>query len=131
MLAVPDAIKEKKIEEMRKRHDFAIGQKIPSSVKPFSKKDIKDKNFSAKNSTVLRILTKWAENLEGIFDNPENTTLNRIYPFKTLTHELVFPTKDLKQKLFHQINDQKEKKEKMKEYLITRNKVFQSTFFSK
>jgi len=55
---------------MKKRHDFAIGQKIPGSVKSFSKKDLMDKNFSAKNSAVLRMLTKWAENLENIFDNP-------------------------------------------------------------
>jgi hypothetical protein len=55
---------------MKKRHDFAIGQKIPGGVQPFSKKDLMDRNFSAKNSAVLRILTKWAENLENIFDNP-------------------------------------------------------------
>jgi len=45
---------------MRQKHDFAIDQKIPSSVKPFSKEDISETNFSAKNSAVLRILTKWA-----------------------------------------------------------------------
>ena len=71
---------------MKKRHDFAIGQKIPSNVKPFSKKELKDKNFSAKNSAILRILTKWAENLENIFDHPEAYTTNRIYPFKDLNH---------------------------------------------
>lgn len=55
---------------MKHKHEFAIGQKIPNSVKPFSKKDITDKNFSAKHSAVLRMLTKWAENLENIFDHP-------------------------------------------------------------
>jgi len=48
---------------MRKNHDFLIGQKVPISVKPMSKKDLEDKNLSAKNSAVLRMLTKWAENL--------------------------------------------------------------------
>jgi len=45
---------------MKRRHDFAIGQKIPTSVRTFNKKDLMDKNFSAKHSAVLRILTKWA-----------------------------------------------------------------------
>lgn len=48
---------------MRKHRDFEIGQKLPSTIRPFSKKDIEDKNFSCKHSSVLRILTKWAENL--------------------------------------------------------------------
>jgi len=48
------------LEEMKKKHDFAIGQKIPGSVKSFSKKDLMDKKFSAKHSAVLRMLTKWA-----------------------------------------------------------------------
>jgi hypothetical protein len=58
------------LEEMKSRHDFLIGQKIPTNVKNFSKKDLADKNFKAKHSAVLRMLTKWAENLENIFDNP-------------------------------------------------------------
>jgi len=45
---------------MKKKHDFVIGQKIPNSVRSFSKKDVMDKNFSAKHSAVLRMLTKWA-----------------------------------------------------------------------
>ena len=88
---------------MKHRHDFAMGQKIPGSVKPFSKKDLTDKNFSAKSSAVLRMLTKWAENLENIFDNPEAYTTNRIYPFKTLNNEIIYPKKELKDILFKQI----------------------------
>lgn len=37
-----------------------MGQKLPNGLKPFSKNEIKDHNFSAKHSSVLRILTKWA-----------------------------------------------------------------------
>jgi len=48
---------------MKEKHDFLIGQKIPSHVKTFSQKDLMNKNFSSKNSAVLRMLTKWAENL--------------------------------------------------------------------
>ena len=45
---------------MKKGKKFAVGQKIPASVKPFYKYDIKNKNFTAKHSSILRILTKWA-----------------------------------------------------------------------
>jgi hypothetical protein len=56
---------------MRKEHSFAIAQKIPAYVKPFNHHDQKDNKFSVNNSAVLRIMTKWAENLEEIFKNPE------------------------------------------------------------
>jgi len=45
---------------MRNKGDFQIGQKLSSSMKPFSNSDIKDKIFSNRESSVLRILTKWA-----------------------------------------------------------------------
>jgi hypothetical protein len=41
-------------------YKFALGQKIPASVKPYSLQDIADKQFVAKHSSILRILTKWA-----------------------------------------------------------------------
>ena len=67
---------------MNKRKHYALGQKIPASVKPFTREEIKNKEFSAKHSSVLRILTKWAENLEKIFENPEKSVKNRLYPFQ-------------------------------------------------
>ena len=45
-----------------------LGQKIPSFVKIFNRQDLENKNFQAKHSSILRILTKWAENLEKIFE---------------------------------------------------------------
>ena len=52
---------------MNKKRPFALGQKIPASVKLFSREEIKNKQFMAKHSSILRVLTKWAENLEQIF----------------------------------------------------------------
>ena len=69
---------------MKKSKKFAIGQKIPASVKTFSKYDIKNRNFTAKHSSVLRILTKWAECLEETFQNPEKLIKERLYPFTNL-----------------------------------------------
>ena len=45
---------------MKKESKMAMGQKIPGFVKVFSRQDIANKNFKAKHSSILRILTKWA-----------------------------------------------------------------------
>jgi len=81
---------------MKARHNFLIGQKIPSGVRIFCKKDLENKNFKAKHSAILRILTKWAKNLEDIFDNPEAYTTNRIYPYKELNHKTIYLNFEMK-----------------------------------
>ena len=50
---------------------YATGQKIPAFVAPFNKFEIANKQFTAKHSSILRILTKWTEYLEEIFQKPE------------------------------------------------------------
>ena len=52
---------------MKTKNKFALGQKIPASVKMFDRKEIETKQFKAKHSSILRILTKWAVYLEDIF----------------------------------------------------------------
>jgi hypothetical protein len=49
---------------MKKESKYGLGQKIPSYVKAFNKNDLKENNFFVNNSAVLRVMTKWAENLE-------------------------------------------------------------------
>jgi hypothetical protein len=56
---------------MKAEKQYALGPKIPSFVKPFSRQEIASKQFSARHSSMLRILTKWAEYLEEIFKAPE------------------------------------------------------------
>jgi hypothetical protein len=55
---------------MRRHHKYGIAQKIPNYVKPFSVSDIESNNFHVNNSSVLRIMTKWADYLEDIFEKP-------------------------------------------------------------
>jgi hypothetical protein len=62
---------EEKREHLRQQKNFGFGQKIPSNVKPFDKQELTNKQFSAKHSSFLRILTKWAGYLEDILKNPE------------------------------------------------------------
>lgn len=51
------------IESLKKDRKYALGQKIPSAVKSFSVQEVKNKQFTARHSSILRILTKWAESL--------------------------------------------------------------------
>jgi hypothetical protein len=73
---------------MKASKQFALGQKIPASVKPFSRQEVDHKLFSAKHSSLFRILTKWAESLEAIFKNPEEYIKRRTYSFKNIDNEL-------------------------------------------
>ena len=52
-----------------------------------------EQQFRAKHSSVLRILTKWAEYLEDIFVNVEKHILMRLYPFKDVENNLINITK--------------------------------------
>jgi len=49
----------KRIKDFQKQ--VIIGQKIPSGVKLFSEEDIKASEFKVHDSSILRLLTKWAE----------------------------------------------------------------------
>jgi len=48
-----------------------------------------EKQFRAKHSSVLRILTKWAEYLEDIFENAEKNLMLRLYAFKDIHNKLI------------------------------------------
>jgi hypothetical protein len=72
----------------------AMSPKIPSSVKPFSKHEIDNKQFSARHSSMLRILTKWAEYLEEIFKAPQQYVRRRLYSFRNIHNTLVNLRKD-------------------------------------
>jgi hypothetical protein len=80
---------EEGIRAMKTKKQYALDQKIPASVKLFSLQEMISKQFSARHSSMLRILTKWAEYLEQIFKGPEQYVRRRIYPFRTIENDLV------------------------------------------
>ena len=57
---------EDSIPQFKRGNKFALGQKIPAFVKPFSKQEMISGEFSAKHSSVLRLLTKWAGYMEDL-----------------------------------------------------------------
>ena len=74
---------------MKKRHvDYHISQKIHSKVRPFTRLELDNREFNCQNSSILRVLTKWAEYLEEVFKNPEESIKNRLYSFINIHNEL-------------------------------------------
>lgn len=71
---------------MRSHNKYAIGYKIPNNVAPFDDYDLKTCNFHVNNSSVLRIMTKWAESLEEIYEQPKIHIAQKISEFKTLDY---------------------------------------------
>jgi len=65
-----------------------MGTKIPSHVKTFSKLEMREKKLTVQHSSVLRILTKWAGNLEDIFKKPEKHIMMRLEPFKDIHNKI-------------------------------------------
>lgn len=66
-----------------------IGQKIPAEVPIFSEEDIEAENFKSLDSSVLRLLTKWAEELRNKVINAEDTIFKRWTKFKNNRGRLI------------------------------------------
>jgi hypothetical protein len=45
---------------MREGHKYAVAQKIPNYVMPFSLNQLRAEKFAVGSSSILRIMTKWA-----------------------------------------------------------------------
>lgn len=65
-----------------------MSPKIPVFVKEFNQLEINKRQFSVKHSSVFRIMTKWAEYLNDIFEEPEFHIYQRSYPFKSTDNHL-------------------------------------------
>jgi hypothetical protein len=58
-----------------------IGHKIPIGVPLFTEEDIQASNFHIKDSSILRLLTKWAEELRDKILNAEDSIYHRRFKF--------------------------------------------------
>lgn len=50
--------------------EFAVGQKLADSIELFNEEEIKSRSISITNTAVLRVITKWAEELREILRDP-------------------------------------------------------------
>jgi hypothetical protein len=67
----------------------SICHKIPIDVSLFSEDDIESSKFKANDSSILRLLTKWAEELRNKIVNAEETIYRRRFKFKNNRGRLI------------------------------------------
>lgn len=63
------AEKEKYKEKVKAYTSYLIGRKVSENVDLFKEGDIENEHLVVKHSSILRILTKWCEELESKFTN--------------------------------------------------------------
>ena len=60
---------EKYKEKVKEYTEFLIGRKISENTPQYTEEEIENKNMKIKSPAILRILTKWCEELWVKFDN--------------------------------------------------------------
>ena len=73
-----------------------IGHKIPIGVKTFTDEDIYSTKFKAYDSSILRLLTKWADELRNKITEAEDTIYRRMFKFKNKRGRLITLDNNLK-----------------------------------
>lgn len=91
---------------------------------------MKQKSISAKNSSILRILTKWAESLQQIFDKPDIIIKQRIYPFKTTQNQPINSYRHIKDSLFSKLTSCTKQVKTALSNFQSENTIFQAQFLS-
>ena len=89
-----------------------MGQKIPIGVPLFSDEDIKATKFKINDSSILRLLTKWAEELRNKIVEAEEIIYRRRFKFKDNKGKLVNLEPEMKRSLYQAAIGQLEKIEK-------------------
>lgn len=69
--------------------DYLISHKIPPGTPLFTEQEVEGGNFKVHDSSVLRILTKWAEELREKLTNAEETIVKRSHRFKVRSGKLM------------------------------------------
>lgn len=79
---------------------FASCQKIPSEAKPFTVKEIRSGQFRIYHASILRVMTKWAEELEDKIKDASQKIRHRVHKFKTRKNKLRFCQVEEKEYLY-------------------------------
>lgn len=110
------------------QRQLLIGHKIPVSVPLFSQEDIKASKFKTYDSSVLRLLAKWAEELRNKIMNPEETIEKRVFKFKNNKGRLINLEPTMKNYLYTAAIKEMEKVEEYLKYLKEENSYLQTIF---
>jgi hypothetical protein len=82
---------------------------VPPGTEVFSDEDIEGSNFKINDSSVLRILTKWGEELRAKLENAEEAITKRAYKFKMRGDKLVNLDMDLREQLYFAAHSENKK----------------------
>ena len=74
--------KEEYAEKVKEFTAYQIGRKLSKNTKTFSKEEIEEGKLEINDSALLRILTKWCEELEGVFK--PTTIFSKEEPFRMI-----------------------------------------------
>lgn len=69
-------------EKVKTYTKFVIGRKINKNTPKYTKPEIENGVFFVKSASILRLLTKWVEQLDDIVRNPEKQIKNSDKQFK-------------------------------------------------
>lgn len=69
--------------------DYLIAHKIPAGTPLFTEQELEGGSFKVHDSSVLRILTKWAEELREKLSNAEEAIVKRAHRFKVRSGKLM------------------------------------------
>ena len=100
---------EKFVEKVKGYTTTQIGRKISENTKPYTEDEIESKNLIIKSPAILRILTKWCEELWNKFETEKYFT-NRAEPIQLQNPEIINPFfKWMKGKVDDMMNREKQK----------------------
>jgi hypothetical protein len=79
---------------------FASCQKIPEEAKSFTAKEIRSGQFRVYHASILRVMTKWAEELYSKIEEASDRIRHRVHKFKTKNNKLRFCRVEEKEYLY-------------------------------
>ena len=91
------------MEKVEKYTKMLIGVKVSENSHYYSSSDIESGIVKVDNSSVARLLDKWADELKAKFDNVKGSILNRVHRFKGTNPEMSHKLSEANKKILAQI----------------------------
>ena len=105
-----------------------IGQKIPADVPCFTQEELEGGSFKSYDSSIGRLLTKWADELTKVLRDPEEHIHKRIFKFKDNEGKQVTLSSQLKGMLYRAAKKEYAEAKAYAAYLKKENHYLQTLF---
>ena len=70
------------MEKVKKYTKYLIGTKIPRNTPKYTEEEIENGIFFIKSSAILRVISKWLEDLIEVIQKPDVHIRDWFHPFK-------------------------------------------------